>query len=162
MEFVLLIKLLFLLAVANGAPVIAKNIFRSVADWPVDGGLFFVDGRPLLGRSKTWRGLACALPATAVAAALLGWDWHFGAGIAAAAMAGDMLSSFIKRRLGLPASSMALVLDQIPEALLPLLWYREELGLGVADIVVVSCGFFVAELVLSRLFYRWNWRDRPY
>jgi hypothetical protein len=40
--------------------------------------------------------------------------WRLRALIAASAMAGDCLSSFIKRRLGLERSSMTLGLDQYP------------------------------------------------
>ena len=41
--------------------------------------------------------------------------------LAAASMAGDLLASFLKRRFGLKVHAQAIGLDQIPEALLPLL-----------------------------------------
>ena len=58
------------------------------------------DGHPLLGRSKTWRGLAAAIVLSVCAAVLIGLPWLAGTVTAACAMAGDCVSSFIKRRFG--------------------------------------------------------------
>jgi CDP-2,3-bis-(O-geranylgeranyl)-sn-glycerol synthase len=69
--------------------------------------------------------------------------------VAAGAIAGDLLSSFVKRRLGLASSSMAIGLDQIPEALVPALLSCILLPLGWLDILAVVMLFFVANLVLS-------------
>ena len=77
-------------------------------------------------------------------------------------MAGDLLSSFAKRRLGRPSSSQALGLDQVPESLLPLLACRVPLGLGWLDVAVLVGVFLVGELLVSRLLYRLHIRDRPY
>src|SRR5690606_30812914 len=120
MDILLMVKLLCLLGAANGAPVVAAKLLGARFGRPLDGGWRFVDGRPLFGPSKTWRGLVVAVAGGAVVAVPLGWSWQLGAGVALAAMAGDLISSFIKRRLGLPSSSMCLGLDQVPEALLPL------------------------------------------
>ena len=59
------------------------------------------DGRPFLGRSKTWRGLAAAVLLAACAALVMGLSWRLGALAAASAMAGDCFSSFVKRRFRL-------------------------------------------------------------
>ena len=77
-------------------------------------------------------------------------------------MAGDSLASFIKRRLGLAASSMALGLDQIPESLLPALSMRAYARLSAIDILIVVLIFFFGQLALSRLFFRLGVRKRPY
>ena len=77
-------------------------------------------------------------------------------------MAGDLFSSFVKRRLNLPPSSQALGLDQIPESLLPMLACRDALSLTVIDIALGLGVFFAGELVLSRLLFRAHLRDEPY
>ena len=77
-------------------------------------------------------------------------------------MAGDLFSSFCKRRFGLPSSSRASGLDQIPESLLPLLACRNLLALTITDIAVCVVMFVVGEIVLSRLLYAVHLRDRPY
>jgi hypothetical protein len=62
--------------------------------------------------------------------------------------------------LGLVPSSQAIGLDQIPESLFPLLAARLLLPLTVLAIAMTL--FFVGELLLSRLLYKWHLRDRPY
>jgi hypothetical protein len=162
-EHLLLIgQVLVLLGVANGTPIFATRLFGKRFSAPLDGALKLADGRPLFGPSKTVRGLVLSLVCTTLAALLLDFEWITGAGLAAASMLGDLLSSFIKRRLGLRAHSQAFGLDQIPESLLPLLLLREHLGLGYADIALIVAAFIVLELILSRLLYTLHIRDRPY
>lgn len=158
----LLGKLLVLLGIANGTPIIARKLFGDRFGAPLDGGLRWLDGRPLLGESKTVRGLVLSVLCTALAAPLLGVDAMLGAGLASASMLGDLASSFIKRRLGMRAHSQAAGLDQVPEALLPLLLLRQSLGIGFGDIAVLLALFIVLEIVLSRLLFRLHIRDRPY
>jgi CDP-archaeol synthase len=162
MQPVLVLKLLILLAVANGTPVVAKRLFGGAFARPLDSGALFADGRPWFGPSKTIRGVVLATLATTAAAAALGLGWKAGALLGIVAMAGDLLVSFVKRRLGLAPSSQAVGLDQIPESLVPLLATRLLLPLTVLDVAVATTLFFVGELVLSRLLYKWHVRDRPY
>jgi len=155
-------KMLVLLAIANGAPILGKKIFGASFNYPLDGGAKFRDGRPLFGPSKTIRGVVLSLIATALAASALGYEWIDGALISALSMLGDLTSSFVKRRLGLPPSSMAPGLDQIPESLFPLLALKARLGLTAWDIAGVVLAFVVLELLLSRLLFGLHLRDRPY
>ena len=156
------LQLLVLLAVANTAPLLGKRALGDRLAWPLDGGLTFVDGRPLFGASKTLRGIVLSVLATAATGALVGPDWRIGVLVGGGAMAGDLLSSFLKRRLGLTPSSKATGLDQIPESLLPLLACRAALPLTLADIALLVALFFAGEVLFSRLFYRLGLRDRPY
>ena len=162
MTALLLVRLLILLVLANGAPLAARTLVGDRWSAPVDGDRRFVDGRPIFGRSKTIRGAALAILATSAAAPWLGLEWRIGVVVGTLAMAGDLFSSFCKRRLGLPPSSPALGLDQIPEALFPLLAYKVLLPLPMSAIAVVVAIFFTGEVVLSRLLYAFRLRDRPY
>ncbi len=157
-----IVQMSLLLAVANGAPVITAKLLGSYCAWPLDGGATFGDGRPLLGRSKTLRGVTAAILASAITAPLLGLSWRLGVVAGSAAMAGDIFSSFIKRRIGLPSSSRASGLDQVPESLLPLLACRGALSLSLVDILIGTAIFFVGEVVLSVLLFQVHIRDRPY
>lgn len=161
-HFLLIVEVLMLLGVANGTPIFAKRLFGQRFSAPLDGGLKFLDGRPLFGPSKTVRGLVLSVACTTLAAPLLGFEWITGAGLASASMFGDLLSSFIKRRLGLRTHSQAFGLDQVPESLLPLLLLQEHLGLGGGDIALIVTVFIALELLLSRLLYKLHIRDRPY
>jgi len=107
------------------------------------------------------RGLQAILVTTA-GAPLIGLDWKIGVLVGVLAMMGDLLSSFIKRRFAMASSSQATGLDQIPESLLPVLVCRGALTLTVLDILVIILLFFVGEVLLSRLLFRYGLRDRPY
>ncbi|WP_026868971.1 CDP-archaeol synthase [Inquilinus limosus] len=162
MEIWLILRALALLAAANGAPVIAKSLFGRRCAWPLDFGTRFIDGRPLLGPSKTIRGVLLGTLAASVLAGPFGLDWTTGALVGMTAMAGDLLSSFVKRRLGLRSSGEAPGLDQVPESLIPLVVCRPLLGLDLAQTLLATGLFWMGELVVSRLLYRLGLRDRPY
>lgn len=161
-QWPLLTSLLLLILVANGAPVIAHYLLPSFAACPLDGGRCFADGRPWLGPSKTVRGLLASLLLTTLAAPLLGLPVSTGILIAVGAMLGDLLSSFVKRRLAITPSGMALGIDQIPESLIPLLFVQSQFGLGVAAVIAIVAAFFLLELLLSRLLYRLHIRQQPW
>ncbi len=157
-----IVQSLCLLTLANGTPVIAKKVFGSRLAFPLDGGARLPDGRPLFGPSKTVRGVVIAVAATAAFAPLLGVDPATGALVAIFAMAGDLVSSFTKRRLGLASSAQAIGLDQIPESLLPLLACRNALSLTFTDVAICTGIFLAGELVVSRVLYALHVRDQPY
>ena len=161
-HLLLLTKVMLLLGVANGTPILARKLFKDRFAWPLDGGLRFIDGRPLFGHSKTIRGLVLSLLGTTLAAPALGFDWQLGLTVGAFAMLGDLTSSFGKRRLDRPTSSRAVGLDQIPESLFPLLACQDRLGLQLWDVVLLVLLFIALELLLSRLLYRLRIREQPY
>src|SRR5438477_12007112 len=100
MNPVVVLHLLILLMLANGMPLIAKKMFGGHYSYPLDGYLTLADGRPVFGRSKTIRGVALAVLVTAAGASLIGLGWRIGLLVGSFAMAGDLFSSFCKRRLG--------------------------------------------------------------
>ena len=162
MQYLAVLQLLILLTLANGSPVVAKKIFGNYCSWPLDGNIKFVDGRPLFGTSKTVRGILVSIFITSASALLLGLTLKIGLVVATTAMAGDLFSSFLKRRFGLKPSSKAVGLDQIPESLFPLLACRSALSLAAIDIIVGTTIFFVGEVLLSWVLFRLHVRDRPY
>lgn len=155
-------KILFLIVVANGAPIAASDLMRVRFNATLDGGARFFDGQPIFGGSKTWRGLISAFLLTVLGALILGLPWQAGVLIATGAMVGDLLSSFIKRRLSIPPSGMVLGLDQIPESLLPLLAVRHYVEFGVWQIAALVAAFIAIDLLLSRVLFKLHLRNRPY
>jgi CDP-2,3-bis-(O-geranylgeranyl)-sn-glycerol synthase len=147
---------------ANGVPVLGKKLFGPRLSLPVDTGTTAPDHQALFGSSKTFRGVLLSVLITAVAGRVLGLPFGTAAMIGSGAMAGDLFSSFCKRRLRLPASSRALGIDQVPESLFPLLLCRRALSLTVVDLLLIVGGFFVAELAISKVLYRFHLRDQPY
>jgi CDP-2,3-bis-(O-geranylgeranyl)-sn-glycerol synthase len=160
--FWLAARMLLLLGVANTAPIVAKRVLGARWNAPLDGGLRFFDGRPLLGSSKTLRGLFASVTATGAAALVLGLPLRLGLVVGAASMLGDALSSFVKRRFGIAPSGKATGLDQVPEALLPLLVVQPMLNLSFTLIAAVTLAFFALAIPAARVAHRLGLRDRPY
>jgi CDP-2,3-bis-(O-geranylgeranyl)-sn-glycerol synthase len=157
-----ILELLILLALANGAPVAAAFVLRERFSWPLDGGVRFIDGQPLFGKSKTVRGVVFSVLVAALVGELLDLGWRLGAALGATSMAGDLISSFIKRRLKLPPSSRATGLDHIPESLLPLLVCQQALGLTAAEITAIVVLFLFGNMVVSPIFYKLRIRKHPW
>ncbi len=137
-------QILILLAAANGAPVITKRIFGGVFSYPIV------------------RGLVVSIFTTSLCAPLIGLNLEIGLLVGITAMLGDLISNFIKRRLDWPPSSKATGLDQIPESLLPFIACRSVLFLTTTDILVGTAAFLVGEVLLSRVLFLLQVRDRPY
>ena len=154
---------LVLVMVANGAPILARHVplSRRLA-YPLDARWHFIDGRRILGASKTWRGVVAALVATPVAAVLFQLSWRLGMGVALLAMLGDALSSFVNRRLDIRPSGMAVGLDQIPESILPFVFLRAQLEWSWAQVFIGVGLFLLLELALSRILFWLSIRKRPY
>jgi CDP-diglyceride synthetase len=162
-SLVLAIKILLLVSVANSVPLFAKRFFPEDKIWhPVGGGKRLADGQFLFGPTKTIEGLIFSLAATALAAYLTGLAIYVGLLVSFGAMAGDLGSSFMKRRLGLAPSSKATGLDQIPEALVPSLVAASILPLTAGGIAAIVGVFLCGEMVLSWALYQIGMREQPY
>ncbi len=74
---------------------------------PIDGGRTFIDGRPILGKGKTVRGLCVGILVAVCAAVIQSFFKYtynpviFGLLMGIGAMSGDMIKSFFKRRLNI-------------------------------------------------------------
>ena len=156
------LKLLLLLIIANGSPIIARKIFGSRFEYPIDFGWCLKDGQPMFGSSKTFRGVISSILIVIIFAVILNLTWKAGLLIGFWAMVGDLFSSFVKRRLRMAPSSMALGLDQVPESFFPLVAVSSILGLGWWQIATLVVLFVVIELMLSRVLYKLKIRNRPY
>jgi len=151
MHIWLISQLVLLLVIANATPVVLGLLAGKRCNWPLDGNRLFLDHKPLLGPSKTLRGLVGAIVISALVAPLFQLTISEGALFASLAMMGDLCSSFIKRRLGIASSRSAPLLDQLPEALLPLWGLQTALGASLYEMLVAVALFILIDLLLSRL-----------
>ena len=156
------LKLLLLIIIANGAPIITRQCLNDRFSQAVDLGHALADNNRIFGPSKTWRGIFSSLLATPVVAVLLGYSIETGLMIAVYAVIGDLISSFIKRRLSMTASSMAPLLDQVPESFIPAFMMRQTFNLDILSVILLVLIFIIFELLLSLILYRWGIRKRPY
>lgn len=149
--------------VANATPVILGG------GRPIDGGHIFIDGRPIFGPGKTIRGFVSGLVAGFIFGALQGFatsQLHFysalGFLLALGALTGDLLGSFIKRRVNLDRGAAAPVLDQLGFVVLALLF--------ATPVFVPSWGVILTILIITPpihlatnfIGHKLKLKDRPY
>ena len=71
-----------------------------------------------------------------------------------AALLGDSVTSFIKRRLGLVSGGHAPGLDQVLESLFPLLMVQHKYDLALSGILGVVMTFIILDLIFWRYYAR--------
>jgi hypothetical protein len=140
-----------MVVIANSAPWLAGQLLHPRLAYPLDGMVRWPDGIRVLGDHKTWRGFGAAVFTCGISGLLLHLGALPGAGFGALAMVGDALSSAIKRRLRLASGSEVFGLDQLPEALLPLLMFAGKMHLNTIAIVAITLAFVTLDRMTSRL-----------
>lgn len=154
------LDILILIVIANAAPVITSFIFSEQKLQPIDFGLKLKDEQALFGKSKTWSGLISSLILTSFCAYVLNYDISSGLIISTLAMAGDLISSFIKRRFKQKSSETCILLDQIPESVFPALAMKIIYSLSMIQVIAIVVSFIIIELILSAILLRYRRRKR--
>jgi CDP-2,3-bis-(O-geranylgeranyl)-sn-glycerol synthase len=155
-------KLLIMLLATNAAPVLAALIFKSHGNLPLDLGRQMSDRQPIFGSSKTWRGVIVALIASYILSVLFSYGSVFGVVFGLLVIAGDLFSSFIKRRMGLQPSDQCIGLDQLPESFIPSVYAVAQLELDWWWAVVLPMAFILVEVLISKPLFLLKIRNRPY
>ena len=105
------LKFIFPAYCANAVPVLAGGGF------PMDFGKNLFDGKPLLGKNKTFRGFFAGLVVGIVAglaeSVVFGYPLLFGLTVSMGALLGDLAGAFLKRRLDIPPGGLLPVVDQV-------------------------------------------------
>jgi CDP-2,3-bis-(O-geranylgeranyl)-sn-glycerol synthase len=116
---------------------------------PLDQGRTLRDGRRLLGAGKTVCGAAGGLLVAVAAGCAAGVYFPFALLVATGALLGDLVGSFVKRRLGWARGEPVLFLDQLdgllPFILVDLLWRP----LGLAPLALLALGASIFTIQLS-------------
>lgn len=147
-------RALALLVTANAVPVVVGKLINDRCAWPLDFGYVLPDGERLFGSHKTWRGLISGIVAATAAAELMDLPWWLGAGFAAVSLLADALSSMVKRRMKLEPGAESLGLDQLGEALLPLVLFAGTLSLEPVQVIIVTLAFVMVDVAFMRLRHR--------
>lgn len=155
-------RLLLLLVASNAAPVLATWALQRRWAWPLDLGWRLPDRQPLFGSAKTWRGVFAALLSAWGLAVLLGFGSVFGVVFGLLVVAGDLFSSFAKRRMGMAPSSRCLGLDQLPESFLPCGYAVVVLRMDWWWALLLPLAFMLIEILVSKPLFLLNIRQRPY
>ena len=112
MNIDIILHVLIVVGLANGAPIIATRILGEHFAQAIDAGKCASDGYRWLGDSKTWRGIVSAFLLALPVALWLGYSPGTAFALISLSMLGDLISSFIKRRRGLASSSRAIQSDR--------------------------------------------------
>jgi hypothetical protein len=142
---------LLLVIVTNTAAWAAGHLIPTPWRIPVDGGAVLADHERVLGDHKTWGGVIAGAVACGALALLLRRTFLLGVAFGILSLAGDCGSSFIKRRLRLRSGAEVPLLDQLPEALVPLVALARPLGLRPVHCVMVALAFSLLAFAASRL-----------
>jgi hypothetical protein len=142
---------LALLIAANAIPVLIAKLSGDRGAFPLDFGYVMRDGERLFGSHKTWRGLLSGTIGCALVAAWLGLPAWLGATFGLLSLLADAWSSFAKRRLRLKPGTDVLGLDQLGEALLPLVVFAEPLALGPWEVALITIAFVLLDTVTAPL-----------
>ena len=151
--------------VANGSATLVKR------GRPIDGGRHFIDGRRLLGDGKTVEGFlvglffGLAIALTAMVFLQCASPKLYLAVLASPfmALAGDIVMSFVKRRVGLERGAPLKPVDQLDFIVAVTIWMLA-LGYTVDPIILVTT--FLLVYVLHRATniaaYRLGIKDKPW
>jgi CDP-2,3-bis-(O-geranylgeranyl)-sn-glycerol synthase len=105
------LKFIFPAYCANAAPVLAGG------GPPLDFGKKFLDGKPIFGKNKTFRGfffgLAIGVMVGLVENVLFGYPLLFSVLSPVGALMGDLTGAFLKRRLGIAPGGLLPIIDQV-------------------------------------------------
>jgi hypothetical protein len=152
MSLLHMLAALLLLLFVNFVPPFLNLVLGKAGNRPLDGGRVWRDGNPLFGPHKTVRGLVGGILGGTAAGWVLGYGVGLGLGAGLAAMAGDLCSSFIKRRLGRGSGKDVPGLDQFFEGGLPLLVLGLAGRVTVAEGLAVLVVFCVTAYFLSQFY----------
>lgn len=105
------LKFIFPAYCANAIPVLAGGGLA------IDFGKKLLDGKPLFGKNKTFRGffagLAVGTAAGFVESKVFNYPNMFGLLLSLGALFGDLGGAFLKRRLDIPPGGLLPVIDQV-------------------------------------------------
>lgn len=140
--------ILFLLVV-NALPALAHVALGDRLRTPVDCGYLWRDQKTLFGKNKTIRGLVVSVAGGMALMGLLQQPWWVGGFAALLAMAGDLATSFVKRRWGLASGRAVFGFDQLLESLLPLLFLAPIMHLSLGQSAIILFLFILVAYIFS-------------
>jgi predicted MPP superfamily phosphohydrolase len=158
---ILFLKILFLIWSINLAPPLLAHFLHDKWNAPLDRGRTFWDGKPILGPHKTIRGVYSATLMGWMVGLIFGFPWYIGFLAGILSMGGDLLSSFIKRRLGMASGSIFAGLDQVFEGVFPFFVITPYFDLSAWETLLLLAFFCVGAYVGS-LFFKAVLLDKPF
>lgn len=156
---------------ANMTPIFASRM-PWLKHWntPIDFG-YKLNGKPLFGLNKTWRGLIFGTLIGALSAVIIGElnqnvigpapQYVIGGLLGFGALAGDALESMLKRQLNIAPGSSWFPFDQIDYIIGGLLAVSLVATVPGWVIATIFAVYFVMHLVVSYIAFKLGYKDQP-
>lgn len=173
-QYFVIIKVVAFLLWVNMLPPLARLIWEDRFNWPVDCGATWFDGRDVFGPNKTIRGIFFSLLGSLLFVPILEVGWQLILFSTFLALCGDLITSFIKRRIKFSSGEHVPVMDHFLESLMPTLFLGKFLPLNSsADIyslawwqIAAIISFFIligylASLIWTKANYRTSHKNSP-
>ncbi len=145
-------KMVIFLWLINFVPPLLALIFHNKFNKPVDANKTFFDGQPILGSHKTIRGVTGAVICGGITAHLFSFTFFEGTTIAALSMLGDLITSFLKRRVKTPSGTVIPGMDQFLEAFLPIIFWKNITNISWFWVVIATILFGTGAFEGSKFF----------
>lgn len=149
---------------ANLVPPLLTHFFG--LGRPIDGGKTW-RGRPILGSHKTWQGLIGGTAAGVIVFALQrlidGRDvpLAFGVAISFGALAGDLVKSFVKRRVAVEPGRSWFPFDQLDYVIGGIVAGALVVPMTIEAIAAIVVAYFVLHLAFSALGFALRIKPTP-
>ncbi len=148
--------------VANAAPVVLRG------KTPIDMGQKMKDKNRIFGENKTIKGFLFAIAAGTIVSALtalllpqvfsqLSFNEKIALGflLSLGAMLGDLIGSFVKRRIGMQSGQESPIMDKILFAITALIVaypiYNGKIALGILDATIILILTYFLHIVFNRI-----------
>ncbi|MDM8539341.1 CDP-archaeol synthase, partial [Desulfobacterales bacterium HSG17] len=135
--------------------------FEEKWDTPLDRGLLFIDGKPFLGNHKTIRGIGGGIIGGVTCGFFLGISLWVALWVGVMSMSGDLLSSFIKRRMRMVDGGNFPVIDQFFEGTFPFIIIAPAYSLSFVQSSLIIVAFIITAY-LGALFLTRVLRTEPF
>lgn len=131
-------------------------------DKQMDFGKYFIDGRPIFGRGKTFRGFFLGLAIGFFTGILIGIPILQSLLISLGALVGDLAGAFVKRRLSIKPGDPAPLLDQFDFMLGATLLSQSWNHLDPRSIIIVMAITPIAHLISNFSAYLLKIKNVPW
>ena len=169
-EFVLRISLILLpIYVANASAMLLGG------KTPVDFNKNFFDSRPILGKGKTFKGTILGITAGIIIAAAINglipeqtaqyYSVNYlliAALLVALAILGDIIGSFIKRRLNIERGKPVLLLDQLDFVIVPMLFLWSQKFVSLTEIIIVLVITLIVHRAANYIAFKFKLKRVPW
>ena len=160
MNWMLVFKLLYFMLpayLANTSPVLTKRLFKKKG-FPINPRLF--------GAHKTYRGFIIGIIVAWIVVFIQKWFgfntivdyssvnlWLLGFLIAFGALFGDLVESYFKRKIGIPAGEPWYVIDQLDYPLGVMLFTSFIIAYTFIDFTIILIGAFLITVIANHIGY---------